>query len=353
MAKPIFSPEEISHIDKTLSFIVFNWGENLINHIIFQAKNQGVETLYLNSSETVYGGANESKTIYFYEKLPKRLGFTEEQVDLRGKGEERLWVYHINKKANAIYGLIKKAEEKTFTLEQLPKQYQGAFVNIIGKKPTYTTNDINKVLAVLEKKNPEKKKMYKKFFYTWGKHIWKGAQRFRNDINETVVTQKIPEEVQTLINNDPVLRKFWSLLLSQSQHFGNDVIGFALIAKINNGIWLINEIQTDCLNHYMEIRNTYYKKEEGDKDKNISWETLKDMLVAQNKSKWVNKLESNDQVRQHFIENPNDIVHLPDDTHDIDKWLEEQRQNAGAMVPGMDLIRHFQSVNFNTRIFKK
>ena len=234
-----FNKEEISRIEKSLGFIIFDWAKHLINHIITQARNSGVSTVYMNTTKTLNAGAiTDPKMEYFYSKLPPILGFYKTKANLRDRGNEDLWAYSIDRMtASGLNTFIRLA--KNITLEELPKTYQGAFIGILGKKEYYTSEDIKRVLEIIEKKKSGNKSK-SRFFYDWGSREWSGGQRFRDDITENVVLQKLPSEVQEMVHNDPALLKFWSLVLSQHQHFGNDVIGFELISKINKSIWLIN-----------------------------------------------------------------------------------------------------------------
>ena len=357
--KLLFTPEEISVIDKKLGYLIFNWPKDLIMQIVQKAKNKGVGNLYMNTPETVDGGANDAKTQYFYNTLPAKFGFKKVMKNLRNKGDEPLWLLELDevKLAKITYELIKMAEERTFTINQVPKSYQGALIQIIGKKPTYLLSEIQKVLQILEEKERKKEKETKSrkgFFYDWESNTWSGGQRFDDTRSEIVLTQRVPDDIQNVITQDPVLLKFWDFLLRQPKHFGGgDVIGFALISVINNKNWVINEIQTDCLNKYMDIRSKYYKEERKAPSKKISWESVKDMLEAQNKSNWIAKAETIPQFKQQLIDNPNIITQLPDNSVDIEKWLADQRRySQEANRAPTDLMQVFQSINFNKRIFR-
>jgi len=349
----IFTKEEISVIDKNLNFIVFDWAKHLVSHIINQAQNQGVSKVYINTPQTLDSGSTEGKTEYFYSKLPPQLGFHIEDVNLRGKGEEKLWAYDLNATMkNAISKFIKTiTAAKTFTLQDIPPKYQGAVINIIGKKPLYDENDLKKVLDIITKKQPSGKSLAK-FYYDWNSTTWSGAQRFRKDRVETVVLQKIPSELQNFMLQNPALTKFWSYIISHAQHFGNDVIGFALISKINKDEWVINEIQTDVINLYHKIRNSYYKNRQETKSK-LSWGSIVDMLEAQNKSKWIPIIENDRNLINQVLNNPEIINSLPDNTIDLYAWIEKKKQNQGNQGNANNPLElHFASINFNSRIFK-
>lgn len=359
MADIKFTKEEASYIDKKLGPIIFDWAKSLINHILFQAKNKDAEVVYMNTPDTLDAGSiTEGKTVYFYEKLPPILGFEKETANLRGKGNETLWAYRFNKSKIAStdlkMALIKLA--KLLTLEQIPPKYQGAFIQILGRKDSYTLEEAQQVIEKIEK-NPKKKKATAKYYYDWTSKTWSGAQTFKKNITENVVLQKMTSEMQSVLNSDDTLRKFWSYILSHHSHFGSDVVGFGLVSKISPTIWVINEIQTDCLNHYMELRKEaleWNSVEKENDEKRISWDTLMDMLTARNKTKWIAICETNEAFKQQLLQNPNMIDQLPDDSQDIQNWISEnqrqiQEQGGGA---ALDIIRHFQSVNFNTRIFR-
>ena len=349
--KDFFTPEELSVIDSKLRFIVFDWATHLISHVIGQAKQKGVTKLYWNTPDTLESGATQDEKVdYFYERLPPKLGFQESSANLRGRGEERLWLMNLSSiKASSLIGLLKVAE-KTFTIDQIPKKYQGAFLGLIGRKPFYTEEDVKKVIDTVGKR--QQKKPSARFFYDWNKE-WSGSQRFSEDVTEMVVLQKMTSDIQNMVLEDPALKKFWAFLLSQPGHFGPDVLGFALVSPLNTDIWLINEIQTDCINGYLKIRNKVqgYKGTEGE-SKGTSWETIVDMLRANNRNNWVPKLENNEPMKQQLMQNPNMIHSLPDDAVDIDKWLEEQRAQGGGGQAGLDLMRHFQSVDMNGRVIR-
>ena len=345
-----FTREEISIIEKNLGFIVFDWAKHLVNHILSQARNKGVKTVYINTPESLDAGSiTEGKTDYFYERLPQLMGFQKEKVNLRGS-KEVLWAYHFERKEalSNLLGLFKIA--KQYALQELPPTYQGAFIGIIGKKPYYDENDVQKVLSVLEKKKKKEKAM-SKYYYDWDSKQWSGGQRFSNQVVENVVLQKMTSEVQDLIQSEPALLKFWAYILSQSQHFGPDVVGFALVSKIQSDAWVVNEIQTDAINAYLKIRR---ERSEEEMSKGLTEDTLKDMLEAQNRSKWIAKIEMYPEFKQQLLNNPGIIQQLPDDSQDIEKFISEQQTQMRDMgtTPGLNLMQHFQSINFNTRIFR-
>jgi hypothetical protein len=343
-----FTREEISTIEKNLGFIVFDWAKHLIGNIISQARNNNVKVVYINTPETLDAESiNEGKTEYFYEKLPPLLGFKLEMANLRGR-EEKLWAYHLDGGSRDIAASVIKLlkTSKLISLDDIPPKYQGAFVGIIGRKLQYNEEEYGRVLDVLQKRKP-KQKAAPKFYYDWGSSVWTGAQRFSKGVDENVVLQKITSDIQNRIQQSPALLKFWSFLLSQHQHFGPDVIGFALISKINQNEWVINEIQTDCINAYMKLRRV--DKNFDTRENTITVETLIDMLQAQNRSKWIPKVNTSEDFRNQLLNNPSIIQQLPDDSQDIDQWIID---NTAQGQQGLDLMRHFQSVDFNRGIFR-
>ena len=97
------------------------------------------------------------------------------------------------------------------------------------------------------KKVKDAPKQIAKWVYDWGSKTWSGAQRFDRSVTETVVLQKIPEQIHDMLLNNPVLKKFWSFLLTHAGHFDDsdkNVVAFALISMKGKN-WVINEIQTD------------------------------------------------------------------------------------------------------------
>ena len=157
-----------------------------------------------------------------------------------------------------------------------------------------------------------------------------------------MVLQKLPQSTQNFILSNPSLLKFWSYLLSQPSHFGSDAIGFALVSKINKDIWVINEIQTDVINQYLNLRNSY-KRDNSKPSETMSWETLSDMLDAQNRSNWIPKLQANEAFRNQVLNNPNIIQQLPDNSVDIDKWIAEQQAGGMAGRQWLNLIENYSN----------
>jgi hypothetical protein len=104
----------------------------------------------------------------------------------------------------------------------------------------------------------------------------------------------------------------------------------------------------------MKLRPKDPSKVRGEMGEKLTWETLKDMLEAQNRSKWISKLEVNEALKNQILDNPGIVGQLPDDSQDIDKWIADRQREMGGIgaMQGLDLMRHFQSVNFNSRIFK-
>ena len=359
MSEITFSPEEISIIDKNLGFLVFDWAKNLINHILTMARDKGVEVVYMNTPESLSVNApvsNEDKAEYFYDKLPSLLGFQKESINLRGRQEE-LWSYKFseeNVSASTIQYFLRTAQIGQVSLEQIPRKYQGAFLGIIGKKQGYTREEVNKVLTILKEKGKgkDKGKAGGRFYYDWESTKWTGGQRFNPKVTESVVLQKLDDQMMSEYYNNPVLAKFFSFMLGQGKHFGSDEMGFALVSRLSPKIWVINEIQTDCINKYMSIRGKLYR-DRGGENKGVSWDTLKDMLQGQNRSKWIPKMEANEAFRNQVMANPNIIQQLPDNTQDIDAWIKEQTNIGGGAVQRQNEIRQYLAqTNFRGRVFR-
>ena len=353
-----FSREEVSHIEKNLGFIVFDWAKHLISNVLDQARKRGVSKVYMNTPQTIDSGNTSSdKLTYFYEKLPPIMGFNKEKVNLRGRDEE-LWAFDLNPKAQEVAASFLrsfiKTATKTFTLEQIPKKYQGAMLGIIGKKPEYTLEEAQKVLSIIEKKEGKREKAIPKYFYDWESKTWSGSQRFTDNVNEMAVLQKIPQEMQNKIIEDDILRKFWSYMLSQYQHFGPDVIGFALVSPVSQDSWVINEIQTDCINAWNDVRRVDKGRDKEERE-NIDWDTLVDMLTAQNRTKWIAKLEMNEGLKQQIMGNPGMIGQLPDDNQDVDAWIANQmaeQRDQGVGVEGLNLAGCFDGADFSRRVYR-
>lgn len=341
-----FTKEEATYIDKKMNEIVFDWAKKLINHVLSQAKNKGVKKVYMNTSETLKAGAiTEDKETYFYEKLPPVMGFKKEKVNLRDNGMEELWSYNLDEITASLKNMLIKVAAN-IKLEDLPINRQGLFISLIGRKPFYTSEDIAKVVKILEqKKEKQKKGISAKFFYDWTSKDYTGNQNFKSGVTEEAVLMKMHSDLQNMINSDPILRKFWSYILSFGGHFGSDVLGFALICKLND-VWVINEIQSDCLNNYLKLRSHALGWERKDSKKDgVTFEVLKDMLITNNRDKWISRIEMNQGLRDSLLSNPDLLHRLPDNNQDIDAWIVEQKNNGG------ELGRHFASINFNKRIF--
>jgi len=55
-----FSREEVSHIEKNLGFIVFDWAKHLISNVLDQARKRGVSKVYMNTPQTIDSGNTSS-----------------------------------------------------------------------------------------------------------------------------------------------------------------------------------------------------------------------------------------------------------------------------------------------------
>ena len=329
-----FTKDEAAYIDKNINYVLFDWAKRMVNHVLVEAKNKNVSHIYMNTSKSIKaGGVNDDKTNYFYEKLPALMGFNKEKVSIRGGNKEDiLWEFDLEKintqndtedntnetkEANTKDTKKSKKTKKAAVVkfEDIPSNRQGIFISIIGRKEFYTSEDVNRVIDILtSKKNKnEKNKLSAKFYYDWNSKTYTGDQNFKSGVTEIVVLQRLHTDLQNMINNDAILRKFWSYLLSFSGHFGNDIIGFALISKISNKVWVINEIQSDCINHYLSLRSKSLGwKGDHEKKKGVSWEVVKDMLITHNKDKWIAKIEGNEEMKEDFMKNPDLISRLPE-----------------------------------------
>jgi len=79
--------EEISYIESKLSGVIENWPKIVLQTVLRMARQAGVHNVYMNTPNTVTDTAHEGKRNYFYQELPKELGFREVTVNLRGKPE--------------------------------------------------------------------------------------------------------------------------------------------------------------------------------------------------------------------------------------------------------------------------
>ena len=344
--QPHFTKEEISYIERSLNFIIVEWAQSLIRNVLDKALEFGVQNVYMNTPETLHGGATEGKVDYIYERLPVKMGFKKTRANLRGS-LETFWLYNFDeasKTAKSIDAFIKQAQEniqpqedKLISADLLSdKWWFGAVISRLGKKPVYKASELRVVCDMLKKENDKRPKAQGKFFYGWNKE-WNGGQAFfentsRSNKADTVVTQKLHSEVQDRMMQDPILAKFFSFILGTGKHFDQDTLGFALVNKIDDENWVINEVQTDCINHYMKERNKLRPDKEVSKTKGATWNTVKDMLEANNRRNWIAKLDTMPELKQQILENPNLVNDLCDDSHDIEKWMEERRGQEGAVM---------------------
>jgi hypothetical protein len=341
----------------------------LINAIIDLAKSEGVSHLYWNSVDTIdSGNTQESKLDFFYERLPKRLGFRSEFVDLRGHDKERMWYLPLTQEVQA-----QSVDDPVFTLDQIPIGVRAKVQGMLGrvacescydapinhmtekKRPNkkckgcrgkgidhpgpFKKSELVRIFEILKKSEAKKKerrdkenKLMRGFSYD-AKGVWHGAQRFTN-VKEKIIKQRIKRSTldQILNRHDPILDKFLSYLLSQGGHFDDDVLGFALVAPISPDTWVINEIQTDSLNAYMnEKSQALGMRDRPAGNKVLDKDVVRDMLTARNKSLWVPKLED-DNFLAKIREDSSLIDRLPDDTAlaaagGLDAWLGSDESN--------------------------
>jgi hypothetical protein len=350
--KPLFTKEEIVHIEKNLNYITEKWFLSLVNKIIREAKTKGITNLYWNSSDTIDSGdTHEGKLKMFYEMLPKQLGFKPTQANLRGRGDERLWVMPIDQPkpretSNEPVGELIPLERIPQTLRKQvvgilsrgKRDEQGRKVNHLGP---YTKDELRHVHSIInpslrkkrEEKNQKELEERRRFSYDT-EQSWYGAQRF-TDVNEVIFKQKIsgPELQKLLGMEDPVIDKFLAYIYSQSNHFDDNVIGFALVAPINETTWVLNEIQTDSINNYIGERKKALQQIDEPMTGNImDADSIRDRLVAQGKSVWVDKL-ADENFLQTLQNDPRMLDLLPDDAAvqeagGISEWLRDNPQHG-------------------------
>ena len=244
-------------------------------------------------------------------------------------------------------------ETNLVELEKIPEILRGKVIGILSKglrdergrmirhTGPYTQDEIRWVNLIINestrdkrmREHIEKLKEIQRFSYDIGE-TWSGAQRFSNE-SEIIFKQKISrDELTRLLDlNDPVLDKFLSYIYSQSNHFEDNVIGFALISPLNETTWVLNEIQTDSINNYIgERKKALQQMNEPVKGNVLDADSVRDRLVAQGKSVWVDKL-----IDLPFLEtlqnNPRIIDMLPDDAvvqeaGGIAEWLTKNPQHG-------------------------
>ena len=339
-----FTEKEISYIERKLGNIIFNWAKHLVTNVLSRASNEGVKVVYMNTSKTLASGANPDKTDYIYERLPGLLGFKKEKVNLRGRPEV-LWAFHLggmDVESCSFLRVLRVAENDRgdVAFDSVPSGLQGAFVGILGKKPFYTREEIAKVYGIIK----DRRKQKSNFMINWDQK-WDGGQLFKSDVVEDVVRLWLSPEMFEEVKNDPVLIKLYSYLCGKggSGHFTIDTLGFALVSKVKDDVWVINQVQTDSINHYINIRNKYNPKKRTYETK-MTWESLKDVLHGQNRDQWVPVLEGNEELKNKVLANPGIMHNLPDDNVNIQDWINQQSED--------ELMRHFAGVNFRTGIFR-
>jgi len=346
-----FTREDISKIEKSLNFLTDKWYEHLIRAVINLAMQKGVNHLFFNTPEALESGATqEGKVDFFYNRVPQRLDFNKVQKDLRGRGEEPLWYMNL--------GGEKFASSDLISIDQIPKSYQGAVIGILRSRGPYTKEQLKRVFETISqnKQNKEPKKI-QGFFYDVS-DTWSGGQRFRNDRDEIVVKQRLTKDTikSILDNNDPALDKFLSFIFSQYGHFGSDVIGFALVSPISNDTWLINEIQTDSLNNYMDEKRKLFDAEASNSGE-MDEETLADMMTARNRSLWIPRL-GNPAFLAQLQRNPNAIDQLPDDNTvraagGIEAWSRQQQEQGAPNNRGERDFTQDEMLDFASNWYKK
>jgi len=322
--------EDFLEIEKKLGYVINNWYNDLINTIISVASKEGVKKLYWNTSKTLSaGGINDAKKNFFYETLPNNFGFKKEKQVLRNKTEEEFWVKNLQKNSYASEGLI--------PLELVPKAYQGAVIGILkGNRGPYTKEELSKVLKIIKEGKERKRDLTKEDYFTYNSSAeWKNAQRF-SDANEMIIKQKLSSELVSHIleTGSPATKVFLSNLITPSQHFDSDVIGWALVAKISPEEWVINQVQTDTINDYREAKKEALGGEKR-RERVLSKESIIDRLDAANKFMWSEKANNDESFLRMLQNNISTLQSLP--TNDqlqesglsVDAWWS---QNNARMI---------------------
>jgi hypothetical protein len=344
-----FTVEEIQEIEKALSFIIHRWHHNLAEAVLSIAKSKGVKDLYWNSSETLdAGGVNDGKVKYFYESFPSQLGFKTVNVDLRGKGKERLWHMDMGVKKHASDGLIE--------LSQIPKGLQGAIIGILRGRGPYTKEDLRKAYGIIKGGREKKPKATKSFSYDYSKK-WNGGQQFSKQ-EEIIVKQRLDKSTfdSILQHSTPSVQKFLSFIIDPSQHFDADVIGWALVSPINEDTWVVNQIQTDTINKYLQIKSEVMKGQSFD-DKTLSQEEISHRLHGSNKSSWVQFMENNEELFLALQGDIRKIDRLPtDDLVDgfgiVTDWIRGNKDEYDRIVSAHNITK-FKKNSFNLKRSKR
>ena len=76
------------------------------------------------------------------------------------------------------------------------------------------------------------------------------------------------------------------------------------------------------------------------------------MLVANSRSNWIPRIESNEGLKQALLANPNMMNDLPDDSKDIDAWIKENKEGEAGTRRINDLLGHFASQDLTKKIFR-
>jgi len=300
--------EDFQEIESKLGYLINNWYIELVNTIINLAKKENVKKLYWNSSETLGNyGANESKTKFFYESLPSQMGFVKTKANLRGKGEENLWAMDLGRNSYAAEGLI--------SLEQIPKAYQGAVIGILKSRGPYKKEELKRVLEIIKNSKERKKDFNKTDSFSYNaSQTWDGGQQFTGK-EETIVKQKLSSRLISHIletGSSPV-KTFLSNLIDPNQHFDADVVGWALISKVNQDEWVINQIQTDTVNKYLKAKSKVLNEMKIE-DKVLDKQSIIDRVYARtNSSIWTSKVENDPEFLRVLQNDPSIIQQLPGD----------------------------------------
>ena len=340
-----FTVEEIIEIEKALSFIIHRWHHDLAEAVLSIAKSKGIKDLYWNSSETLdSGGANHGKVRYFYEDFPSQLGFKAVNVDLRGKGQERLWHMDMGVKKHASDGLIE--------LSQIPKGLQGAIIGILRGRGPYTKDDLRRAYGIIKSSREKKPKATKNFSYDYSKK-WNGGQQFSKQ-EEIIVKQRLDKSTfdSILQHSTPSVQKFLSFIIDPSQHFDADGIGWALISPINEDTWVVNQIQTDTINEYLKIKDEVMEGESYGKRK-MGKEEISHRLHGSNKSSWAKYMEDSEELFLALQSDISKIERLPTDdvimnSETVPDWIRENVSEYNRIISAYNITK-FKKNSFNLK----
>jgi hypothetical protein len=88
---PNLELQELEYIKDKLGWLSEEWPDIVFHNVWLKAKREGVVDLYMNTSSSVTGGANEAKLRSIYEVRPKKWGFTRKKVNFRPLRKDIIW----------------------------------------------------------------------------------------------------------------------------------------------------------------------------------------------------------------------------------------------------------------------